>query len=50
MRHLDHRPRIAEILCLSENTVNSHIHHIYRKAGVANFQELLDIIYAEEPQ
>ncbi len=44
------RPRIAEILCLSENTVNSHIHHIYRKAGVANFQELLDIIYTEEPQ
>lgn len=42
------RPRIAEILCVTENTVNSHIQHIYRKIGVHSFQELLDLIYAEQ--
>ncbi len=38
------RPRIAEILVLSENTVSSHIQHIYRKFGVHSNQELLDDI------
>lgn len=38
------RPRIAEILVLSENTVSSHIQHIYRKFNVHSNQELLDDI------
>ncbi|MDR0499752.1 MAG: LuxR C-terminal-related transcriptional regulator [Coriobacteriales bacterium] len=35
-------PRIAQVLIISENTVHSHIRHIYRKFGVHNRQELLD--------
>ncbi len=42
------RPRIAETLCLSENTVNSHIRHIYEKTSVANVQELLDLVYLDD--
>ncbi len=36
------RPRTAQALCVSENTINSHIQHIYRKMGVSSHQELLD--------
>ena len=42
------RPRIAETLCLSENTVNSHIRHIYEKTCVTNIQELLDLVYLND--
>jgi DNA-binding CsgD family transcriptional regulator len=35
-------PRIAQALCVSENTINSHIQHIYQKFGVHNRQDLLD--------
>jgi DNA-binding CsgD family transcriptional regulator len=35
-------PRIAQILCISENTVNTHTYHIYQKYGVHTRQELLD--------
>jgi DNA-binding CsgD family transcriptional regulator len=34
--------RMAQILMISENTVNSHIQHIYRKLDIHNRQELLD--------
>jgi DNA-binding CsgD family transcriptional regulator len=34
--------RIAQSLCISENTVNSHIKHIYGKFAVHSRQELLD--------
>lgn len=36
------RPRIAQILCISENTVNSHVQHIYRKLDVHGQQDLID--------
>lgn len=38
------RTRIAQALYLSENTVNTHVQHIYRKMNVSNIQELLDFI------
>lgn len=44
------RPRIAESLCVSENTINSHIQHIYRKVGVHGLQELLDYVYQNAPR
>ncbi len=40
-------PRIAEHLGVSLATVNSHIHHIYRKLGVHSRQELIDCIERE---
>lgn len=38
------RPRIAQALCVSENTVNTHVQHIYRKMNVKSIQELLDFV------
>jgi len=35
---------IAEICCVSESTVKTHVRHIYEKAGVANRIELLEKI------
>lgn len=35
-------PYIAESLCISENTVKSHVRHIYEKCGYHDRQELLD--------
>lgn len=37
-------PYIAEMLVLSENTVKTHLRHIYTKCGLHNRQELLDAI------
>ncbi|MDO4442323.1 MAG: LuxR C-terminal-related transcriptional regulator, partial [Slackia sp.] len=36
---------VQEELVLSENTVKTHIGHIYRKLGVGNRQELLDLVF-----
>lgn len=38
------RTRIAQALYVSENTVNTHVQHIYRKMEVKNIQELLDFV------
>lgn len=37
-------PYIAEHLCVSDNTVKTHIRHIYTKLDVHNRQELLDLV------
>ena len=39
-------PYIAKALFLSENTVKTHVRHIYTKCGIHNRQELLDAISA----
>lgn len=36
------RPRIAQELCISENTVGTHVQQLYRKLGVHGRQELID--------
>ena len=36
---------IQEELFIAENTVKTHIAHIYKKLGVGNRQELLDMVY-----
>jgi len=38
------RSRIAQMLALSENTVGTHVQHIYQKFGVHGLQELLDFV------
>ena len=38
------QPWVAETLGISESTVNSHVRHIYAKAGVNSRQELLDAV------
>ena len=37
-------PYIAQALTLSDNTVKTHIRHVYTKSGVHNRQEFLDLI------
>ena len=34
-------PAIADRLCIAPSTVKTHLVHLYRKAGVADRQELL---------
>lgn len=41
-------PYIAEHLCVSDNTVKTHIRHIYTKLDVHNRQELLDLVFITE--
>lgn len=36
------RASIADAMCLSTNTVSSHVQHIYAKMGIHSHQELLD--------
>lgn len=42
-------PYISEHLHVSENTVKSHIRHIYTKVDVHNRQELLDLVFPQRP-
>ena len=45
------QPWVAERLSISESTVNSHVRHIYGKAGVNSRQELLDLVFrAQSPE
>lgn len=39
-------PYIAELLCISGNTVKTHVRHIYTKLDVHDRQELLDVVRA----
>lgn len=36
--------RMAETLCISENTVATHVRHVYQKMGVHNRQQFIDFI------
>lgn len=45
------QPWVAENLGISESTVNSHVRHIYGKAGVNSRQDLLDLVVcAQSPE
>ncbi len=44
------QPWVAESLGISESTVNSHVRHIYGKAGVNSRQELLDLVLSAQSQ
>ena len=45
------QPWVAERLSISESTVNSHVRHIYGKAGINSRQELLDLVFrAQSPE
>ncbi len=44
------QPWVAESLGISESTVNSHVRHIYGKAGVNGRQELLDLVLNAQSQ
>lgn len=39
---------MAEYLCISENTVKSHVRNVYQKLGVHSKQDIIDIINADE--
>jgi DNA-binding CsgD family transcriptional regulator len=39
--------RIQDELYMSKGTVNTHLHHIYRKLGIHTKQELLDLVEKE---
>ena len=40
-------PYIAEQLCVSQNTVKTHVRHIYAKLDIHTRQELLDLVQSE---
>lgn len=42
------QPWIAERLTISENTVGTHVRHIYQKAQVHNRQEFIDLVFSPE--
>ncbi|MEA5019691.1 MAG: LuxR family transcriptional regulator [Gordonibacter sp.] len=42
------QPWIAERLSISENTVSTHVRHIYQKANVHNRQEFIDLVVFPE--
>ena len=35
---------IAEKVCVSENTIKTHVRHVYPKCGIHNKQELIDLV------
>lgn len=39
---------MAEHLCISENTVKSHVRNVYQKLGVHSKQDIIDIINADD--
>lgn len=41
------RPYIRELLCVSKNTVDTHVRHAYAKLGVHSNQELIDLLQEE---
>lgn len=41
-------PYIAEQLCVSQNTVKTHVRHIYAKLDIHTRQELLDLVQKQE--
>ena len=41
------RPYIRELLCVSKNTVDTHVRHAYAKLGIHSNQELIDLLQAE---
>ncbi|MEG0461984.1 helix-turn-helix transcriptional regulator [Gordonibacter sp.] len=44
------QPWIAEHLSISENTVSTHVRHIYQKANVHNRQEFIDLIVSPDQE
>ena len=38
-------PGIAEVLCISENTVKRHLNNIFQKTGAANRYELISLVW-----
>ena len=42
------QPWIAERLSISENTVGTHVRHIYQKAGVHGRQEFIDFVFSPD--
>lgn len=44
------RSYIASELCISENTVRDHVAHIYKKMGIHNKQEFIDVLRGVAPK
>lgn len=42
------RPYIRETLCVSKNTVDTHVKHAYVKLGIHSNQELVDLLEAQD--
>lgn len=41
------RPYVRELLCVSKNTVDTHVRHAYAKLGIHSNQELIDLLQEE---
>ena len=39
---------MADHLCISENTVKSHVRKVYQKLGVNSKQEVIDMVNSDE--
>ena len=49
MMHGRNVPAIAEALVISQNTVRTHVRHIYGKLGISSREELIDLVDGNEP-